>query len=158
MSCSSLRHKITLAQRCEVLPELGDAVRHGTIGYEAAQIVGRIATPDNVPAWIARAQARTVVQLREEVEAVQMQTRVDHPELPSEASGRIDRRACTEPPSAEVLEDVAAFKRGVHSGEFFEAALASAPGGQISVTAGGGRTIRLWVCGEQLAQWNALHR
>jgi hypothetical protein len=131
VSLSSLRHRVLLARRCDDLPEIGRALDAGLIGSQAALLVGRIATPDNVDAWIRRAEVRTVVYLREEVDAVELRL-------------KFDRDASLDPPDDDGLEDVADFRRLVQSGELFAKLLgAKPPGRQMSVTAGTGHEVRL---------------
>ena len=98
MSESGLRHRMTLARRCEVLPEIGAALDAGTIGYEAALLLTRIATPDNAGLWVARAAERTFKHLREEVDAVGFLV-------------RIDPTASFDPPSKETMEMYFEFER-----------------------------------------------
>jgi hypothetical protein len=76
VSLSSLKSKRTLAGRAAQLPELGEALLAGLLGYEAAQLVARVATRTTVSAWIARAGTRTVKHLREEVDAVELRVRL----------------------------------------------------------------------------------
>ena len=45
MSRASLRSKVTLARRAEALPHVTDALQQGRIGFEAAHLITRIATP-----------------------------------------------------------------------------------------------------------------
>lgn len=47
---------MNLAREVEVLPEVAEAMESGALGFEAARLVCRIETPDNVEAWVARAR------------------------------------------------------------------------------------------------------
>lgn len=144
VSLSSLRQRINLARQVEVLPDVAQAMESGTIGFEAARLVTRIATPDSVEAWIARARVRTVVHLREEVEAV-------------EFVARMTDGASLDPPSADELEDVAEAERRIQSGETLAKALEAKPEGrQISLVAGGGRQLRLKVSEDLWAHFQSL--
>jgi len=75
MSRASLRSKLSLARRTQGLDHLVDALQQGHIGFEAAQLIARIATPHTERAWVDRATRRTFKHLREEVQAVEMATR-----------------------------------------------------------------------------------
>ena len=57
------------------LDHVTDALQQGHIGFEAAQLIARIATPTTERAWLDRATRRTFKHLREEVQAVEMLTR-----------------------------------------------------------------------------------
>ncbi len=72
MSRSSVRTRIALWRRVVHLQRLGDALRDGVVGYEAATLIARVATPDTEEAWIERARRRTFKHLAEEVHAVEM--------------------------------------------------------------------------------------
>jgi hypothetical protein len=104
MSRSALRGKVALACRTEGLDHLIDALQKGHIGFEAAQLLARIATPETEQAWLDRAERRTFKHLREEVQAVEMAARflneTDH-----------------SPPSNEQLEQMQALERAILSGE-----------------------------------------
>ena len=75
MSRASLRSKVSLARRTEGRDHLIDALQRGRIGFEAAQLIARIASADTEQAWVERATRRTFKHLREEVQAVEMATR-----------------------------------------------------------------------------------
>jgi len=117
LSASSLRAIIARARTMIELPELRDAVSDGRLGLEAAAVIGRVATPDTVEAWIERAGRRTVLHLREEVRATELLARVD----PS-----VELATDMGPPTAAQLEAVRAFERSVASGAWFEDLIASA--------------------------------
>lgn len=143
VSLSSLRHRCTLARRVEGLPPLAAALEGGVIGYEAALLVGRVATVDTIAAWIERAKVRTLKHLREEVAAVELRGR-----LGDDASA---------PPDAPELEVVAALERAALGGELFEAVLeAKPPGRQISVRAGGGHSLRFRASADVIAYYHRL--
>ncbi|MCZ7683669.1 MAG: hypothetical protein M5U28_34825 [Sandaracinaceae bacterium] len=72
MSRSSVRARISLSRRVTHLSRLGEALREGAVGYEAAALVARVATPDTEEAWIERAKRRTHKHLAEEIHAVEM--------------------------------------------------------------------------------------
>ncbi len=104
MSRSALRSKVSLARRTEGRDQLIDALQEGRIGFEAAQLIARIATPETERAWLTRATRRTFKHLREEVQAVEMATRFlnesDH-----------------SPPSERQVEQMQALERAILSGE-----------------------------------------
>ena len=104
MSRASLRSKVSLARRSEGLDHVTDALQQGQIGFEAAQLIARIATPTTERAWLDRATRRTFKHLREEVQAVEMLTRF---------AGKTDRS----PPSEEHIEQMQALERAILSGE-----------------------------------------
>lgn len=95
LSPSSVATRIALARRMEALPEVEDALAAGRIGYESATLIARVAGPTTVDAWVARATARTVKHLREEIDAVELVARV---------AGRDLRR--DGPPDAAMLDEV----------------------------------------------------
>jgi len=68
LSFSSVQHRTRLARRARDLPEVAAALQSAEIGYEAALLVARVATPDTAAAWVDRARRRTIVHLREEVQ------------------------------------------------------------------------------------------
>ena len=53
MSRASLRSKISLARRTEGRDHLIDALQRGRIGFEAAQLIARIASADTEQAWVS---------------------------------------------------------------------------------------------------------
>ncbi len=73
---SSVSTRVALSRRLAGLPELRAALVSGRIGYEAAVFVARVAGGQSVHAWIERATLRTVKQLREEVDGIEMLARV----------------------------------------------------------------------------------
>ncbi len=104
ISRASLRSKLSLARRTERLDHLIDALQKGRIGFEAAQLIARVATPETERAWLTRATRRTFKHLREEVQAVEMATR-----FLGETDGS--------PPSEAQLQQVEAAERAILSGE-----------------------------------------
>ncbi len=104
MSRASLRSKVSLARRTEGRDHLIDALQRGHIGFEAAHLIARIATPETERAWLTRATHRTFKHLREEVQAVEMSTRF---------LGETD----TSPPTEAQLQQVEAAERAILSGE-----------------------------------------
>jgi len=104
MSRAALRSKISLARRSRGLDHVVDALQQGRIGFEAARLIGRIATDDTERAWVERAARRTFKHLREEVQAVEMATRF---------AGATDRA----PSSEEHIQQMQALERAILSGE-----------------------------------------
>ena len=104
MSRASLRSKLSLARRTQALDQVVDALQQGQIGFEAAQLLARIATPTTERAWLTRATRRTFKHLREEVQAVEMAARY---------TGQTDRS----PPSEEHINQMQALERAILSGE-----------------------------------------
>ena len=76
LSPSSVSTRVALTRRLVSLPEVRSALVSGHIGYEAAALVARVAGVQSVHAWIERATLRTVKQLREEVDGIEMLARV----------------------------------------------------------------------------------
>ena len=142
MSLSALRQRIRLADWVDEMPELGQAIETGELGFEAAMLVGRIANPDTVVAWIDRAKERTLKHLREEVEAVKLRSAVG-------------LESSVEPPTDEELEKVQDFERQVLKGEAFEATIGPKRDQQISVIDGAGCELSFRVSAFVIAE---LHR
>ena len=109
MRRTAVWERITLARRCEGLPALAEAVSTMSIGFEAAGLVARVATPRTERAWIDRARVRMYKHLREEVRAVQ-------------ADARLGVREGTDhsPPTDEEMKAYEDFERSVLSGELVE--------------------------------------
>ena len=175
MSRASLRSKISLARRTEGLDHVIDALQQGRIGFEAAQLVARVATVDTEQAWVERAARRTFKHLREEVQAVELATRF---------GGETDRS----PPSDQHIEQMQALERSILSGELLrnvasdhdapearedraqppaDAAHALEHAGEASVEAtaiqisgspGGKVTLRMRVPGDLLLHYRQLER
>ncbi len=57
VSHASVKARMTLSRRVEALPEVGEALVEGQIGFEAAQLVARVARPETVARWLTRAVA-----------------------------------------------------------------------------------------------------
>lgn len=74
---SGVAARVALGRRIGSLPAIGDALGLGRIGYEAASAIARVAGPETVEAWIERATRRTVKQLHEEIDAIEMIARAD---------------------------------------------------------------------------------
>ena len=145
MSRSSLEHRVTLARRAAASPELEKALLAGAIGYEAAMQIARIegAGPKVVAAWVRRAKRRTVLALRDEVNAVLLET-------------SLNPGASKEPPDAAALEEIEALEAKVTSGELFRSLLDGKLDPQMSVTlpAGTGCAIHLTVPAELRAHFD----
>jgi hypothetical protein len=173
MSRAALRSKLSLARRSRGLDHVVDALQQGRIGFEAAQLVARIATADTERAWVERATRRTFKHLHEEVQAVEMATRF---------AGQTDRS----PPSEDHIAEVQALERAILSGELLRKVirnLASEPyepsereealtvqisgspddeapneAVQISGSPGGKVTLRMRVPGDLLLWYRQLER
>jgi hypothetical protein len=166
MSRASLRSKVSLERRSRGLDHVVDALQQGRIGFEAAQLVARIATADTERAWVERATRRTFKHLREEVQAVEMVARF---------AGETDRS----PPSEEHIAEVQALERAILSGELLRSVSCNQPSGdsseatavqisgspddeatdvQISGSPGGKVTLRMRVPGDLLLHYRQLER
>ncbi|MGB5695638.1 MAG: HNH endonuclease, partial [Polyangiales bacterium] len=162
MSRASLRSKVILARRTAGRDHLVDALQRGHIGFEAAQLITRVATPETERAWLDRATRRTFKHLREEVQAVEMATRFldesDH-----------------SPPSEQQVEQMQALERAILSGELLRRVTGSAlhergedndhaepepeaTAVQISVTPAAKITLRIRVPGDLLLHYRQLER
>ena len=104
MSRASLRSKVSLARRSQGLDHVIDALQQGHIGFEAAQLLTRIATPNTERAWVNRATRRTFKHLREEVQAVEM-------------AARFQPQADRSPPSEDDIQQMQSLERAILSGE-----------------------------------------
>jgi hypothetical protein len=142
MSLSALRARVRLAKTVEEMPEIGEAIEAGEIGFEAAMLVGRVANPDTASTWIDRAKKRTIKHLREDVGAVQLRSRVND-------------EASLEPPTDEELAEVENLERAVSRGEAVEATIGPKRDQQISVTDGAGCELQFRVSAFVVAE---LHR
>jgi len=174
MSRASLRSKMTLARRTEGRDHLIDALQRGGIGFEAAQLVARVATAATEEAWVDRAACRTFKHLREEVQWVEM-------------AHRLGGEPAREPPTEEQLGRMQALERSILSGELLrrvvdrsaaeleadglaEAPSSDAPSNeeptepddpsrvQISGTFGSRVTLRMRVPGDLLLHYRQLER
>ena len=114
MSRASLRSKLSLARRSQALHQVADALQQGHIGFEAAQLITRIATPTTERAWLTRATRRTFKHLREEVQAVEMSTRF---------AGATDHS----PPSQEQIDQMQALERAILSGDLLRRVIRAHP-------------------------------
>ena len=161
MSRASLRSKVSLARRSRGLDHVVDALQQGRIGFEAAQLLARIATADTERAWVDRATRRTFKHLREEVQAVEMAARF---------AGQTDRS----PPSEQHIEQMQALERAILSGELLRSITraqapqpdeppnqppsAQPPAVQISGTPAAKVTVRMRVPGDLLLHYRQLER
>ena len=167
MSRASLRSKLSLARRSQGLRQVADALQQGQIGFEAAHLIARIATPTTEGAWLDRATRRTFKHLREEVQAVEMATRF---------TGATDHS----PPSEEQIAAMQSLERAILSGELLRRVIrdrrseydehngragkdeARAPEldpiVQISVTPAAKVTLRIRVPGDVLLHYRQLER
>jgi hypothetical protein len=75
MSASSLRAKRALARQLGPLPGVRRALEQGTIGFDAATQLARVATEQTEEQWVERARRRTAKHLREEVELAELAAR-----------------------------------------------------------------------------------
>ncbi|MCC6624810.1 MAG: hypothetical protein IT385_26405, partial [Deltaproteobacteria bacterium] len=105
MSLAAVQAKMSLAQKCEVLPALGEGLRDGRLKTTSATLIGRVANASSVGAWVERAAQRTFVHLREEVEAAGLLARV---------SGEAGWLA---PPDEDTLAEVQRLESAVLAGE-----------------------------------------
>jgi hypothetical protein len=112
---STARGRVTLARKLRWLEGLESALRAGELGYEHAALVSRVATPDTLAAWIARAKVRTHKHLREEVRACELV-----------ASLHGEARVTDPPPGDEELAVVFDLEAAVLRGEVFVEAFAAA--------------------------------
>ena len=119
-SLAAVKARMTLARRCDLVPEVAVALDDGALGFEAARLVSRVADPTTVDAWLQRAACRTVKHLQEEVEAVETIARAD---------GLTGSLA---PPDADTMEQYLDLERAMLDGTVAELL---AHGGQMS---GGG--------------------
>ncbi|NNE47200.1 MAG: HNH endonuclease [Rhodothermales bacterium] len=114
MSRASLRSKLSLARRSQGLDHIIDALQQGQIGFEAAQLLTRIATPETERAWVTPATRRTYKHLREEVQTVELATRF---------TGATDRS----PPTEHHINQMQALERAILSGELLQRLIRSRP-------------------------------
>ena len=166
ISRASLRSKVSLARRSRCLDHLVDALQQGEIGFEAAKLVARIATPETEQAWVERASRRTFKHLREEVQALELAT-------------RFTAQSDHSPPSEEQIEQMHALERAILSGELLRRVIRNGAGAeirsapeqvtepdavadsapvQISGTPGGKVTLRIRIPGDLLLHYRELER
>lgn len=114
-----------------------DAIQQGHIGFEAAQLLARIATPDTEQAWVDRATRRTFKHLREEIQALERS-------IPSGELLRNNSGSHAEEPTgdhANRRQEATADRPDQHPGD--EATIV-----QISGSPGGKVTLRIRVPGD----------
>jgi hypothetical protein len=107
MSLSSVKDKRQLARKFRELPYLARAFHEHVVGYEAARLVARIATPETDEAWTDHAAHRTLVHLREDLRAAGLLARVSRRENPA-------------PPPDDVVADLKALEARVITGAVFQ--------------------------------------
>ncbi len=76
-----MQRRIALARQVEDMPAVGQALENGTIGFESAMLVLRVAGKGRkkrelARQWVERASVRTAKHLREEVEVVESAVRL----------------------------------------------------------------------------------
>ncbi|MBW2524703.1 MAG: HNH endonuclease [Deltaproteobacteria bacterium] len=120
LSLSSAKARMTLSRRAGDLDPLREAIERAAVGFEAAMLVGRVATKRTVKAWLERAQERTIKHLGEEVAT-------------AEVLGRTSGKGAPPPPDAETQAAMMALESHVLSGAIFRGERARREG-QISVT------------------------
>jgi hypothetical protein len=156
ISRASLRSKVALAHRTQGLDHIIDALQRGHIGFEAAHLIARIATPETERAWLTRATRRTFKHLREEVQAIEMATRF---------LGETDHS----PPSDQHIQQMQSVERAILSGELPRKVIhnssterpADEPPNdtvQISGSPTGKVTLRIRVPGDVLLHYRELER
>jgi hypothetical protein len=99
---SSMAARIALARRVDALPRLKATIEAGSIGFETATLLARVAGPATEVAWLALASISTTKIFREHVDAAELHARVDG--LPTRPLA---------PPSVDQVEDVRALERQV---------------------------------------------
>ncbi len=151
VSHAGLKARMTLSRRVETMPEIGEALKSGGIGFEAAQLVARVGTAETAAKWIAQARERTIKHLREEVAAVGMLER-----LQGAGPG-------FEPPTEDDMKRVEDIERRVLHPDGSQmsgtAQAAENPGGeagQMSGKPGGEVPLRLHVREDLYEAWRAL--
>jgi hypothetical protein len=157
VSLSTLEHRITLARRAARFPELARGLEAGQLGTVSAMHVGRVLErprrpahgeePGLAAAWVERARRRTVVHLREEVDAVLLRA-------------GLDPTASRMPPDDEALEEVAELERQVLSGELYRSLVGAGrdPQTYVVLSTGTGAELSLRLPPEQLDDWERLER
>jgi hypothetical protein len=103
ISPSSFKGRVALARR--LLGPVRRALAAGAIGYESALLISRVATIETAAAWVDRAERRTVKHLAEEVRAAEL------------VATTSDGRTVAEPPSDELLRELATLEGRVLSGD-----------------------------------------
>lgn len=102
MAPSSMAARIALARRVGRLTRLEDRIHHGTIGFETATLLARVASPETENAWLALADISTVKLFREQVDAAELHARIHG--LP------LDRLA---PPTPDQVEEARDLERKI---------------------------------------------
>ena len=96
LSHSSIDQRMRLSRRAARLPQVAEALVTGRVGFEAANLVARVAAPRTVEAWLTRASQRTVKHLREEVEIAELLARLSQDDgylVPPDAEAVADYHA-----------------------------------------------------------------
>jgi hypothetical protein len=138
-SLSSVKAKRWLVKRLRPLRFLADALDRGELGYEAARLVARVATPATVKPWVTRATERTLRHLREEIDA-------------AELLARWSDSATVLPPSDAEVQRVQDLERAVITGQIsappVSPASTAAPSAKVTlrlrVSASTARDFRYW--------------
>jgi hypothetical protein len=88
LSFSSVKERQTLVHRVSRFPALWHAIEQGEVGLAAAKLLARVITQETEAAWVERARRRTYKHLREEMNAAEVEARVNHavPGLPGEGT------------------------------------------------------------------------
>jgi 5-methylcytosine-specific restriction endonuclease McrA len=79
LALSAVKTKRLLARSAARLPAVAAAIEQRRIGVDAALLVTRVATERTAEAWVARAAERTIIHLREEVDAAELLIRLGEP-------------------------------------------------------------------------------
>lgn len=99
---SSVAARVALARRVERLPKTKAAILAGTLGFESATLLARVASTETEGLWLDRAIISTTKIFREEVDAAELHARVE---------GRSSRGL--RPPSSDELEVARELERRV---------------------------------------------
>jgi hypothetical protein len=62
--------RVALARRVDRLPRLKAAIEAGSVGFETATLLARVATPSTEAAWLRLADISTTKIFRERADAV----------------------------------------------------------------------------------------
>ena len=120
VSLSSVNGRMAVSRRALKLAPLREAVEQGVVGFEAAMLVGRVATESSVKAWLDRAEERTIKHLGEEVAV-------------AEIIARTTGKGAPPPLDAKAVAAMMALESHVLSGRAFRTD-GEPRSGQISVT------------------------
>jgi len=104
---SSMAARIALARRVDALPRLKATIEAGSIGFETATLLARVAGPATEEAWLALASISATKMFREHVDAAELHARVDG--LPSRPLA---------PSTVDQVEDVRVLERQVFTTVF----------------------------------------